>query len=250
MEIDVCMPTWNSSKVLGRTLTLLAAAESSSDININNLIVVDNESSDDTLTIAGGKAEEHSWGEVFILRSTNLPEARQTGIKYVETEWFLFLDDDVRISERYLEEVSRSIAPAVGAIQGRKTSRTESNSDWVRRRARRGGTHGTLIRHDSIAGIQYPSDLCVLEDEYSRRVVEDSGYLWIFNHQAKFTHASMDRHPIGWQEGYLGAKYGLSTFDTVALNVPYAVVTLRNPVPQFQRMLGWIWGYVYNINKN
>jgi glycosyltransferase involved in cell wall biosynthesis len=244
MNIDVCMPTWNSAELLGGTLDFLSIAEASSQVVVNQLIVVDNDSDDETLDIAEQKAEKSDWKRNLISTRSSLPEARKIAIKNVETDWFLFLDDDVRISKTYLTNLSEATAPIIGAIQGRKESRTESNSDWVRRRGRRAGTHATLIRHDAVAGIQYPDDLYVLEDEYTRRFVDNSEYLWIFNHQARFTHASTERHQIGWQEGYLGGKYGLSKFHNVALNVPYAAFTRRNPSPHVKRMVGWVWGYV------
>jgi glycosyltransferase involved in cell wall biosynthesis len=250
MKIDVCMATWNSSDVLDETLDMLRESELNSDVDISRLIVVDNNSTDETLEIIESKCIKYGWETDIQCIKSSLPEARKLGIDSVETEWFLFLDDDVRLTESYLEDLSGAIGSQVGAVQGRKQSRTESNTDWVRRRARRGGTHATLIRHTAISGIGYPADLNVLEDEYSRRYVEDMGYLWIFNHQAIFTHALMDRHPIGWQEGYLGGKYGLSVFHTVLLNIPYAIASKRNPIPHIWRTVGWLWGYRVSSKQN
>lgn len=240
--IDVAVPTHESGSVLGGTLRRLARAERASSVTVSRLIVVDDESDDDTRDVARTAADANGWEPIVVSRPSTLPEAREIAIDRVETEWFLFLDDDVRISETYLADATGAVAPVVGAVQGRKTTRGEHNTDWVRRRARRGGTHATLLRRKAIEGMLYPDDLLVLEDEYTRRHVEDNGFLWIFNHQARFDHASQERHPIGWQEGYLGGKYGLSQFHTVVLNVPFALSEGRSPIPHAERAIGWIAG--------
>lgn len=240
--IDVAIPTHESGSVLDETLKRLARAERASSVAVSRLIVVDDESDDDTRAIGRAAAAANGWEPVVMSRPSTLPQAREIAIEHVETEWFLFLDDDVRLSETYLADAAEAVAPAVGAVQGRKTTSASRNTDWVRRRARRGGTHATLLRREAIEGMLYPDDLLVLEDEYTRRYVEDNGFLWIFNHQARFDHASQERHPIGWQEGYLGGKYGLSQFHTVALNVPFSLTEGRSPIPHAKRALGWIAG--------
>jgi glycosyltransferase involved in cell wall biosynthesis len=240
--IDVAIPTHESGAVLGGTLERLARAEESSPVAVSRLVLVDDESDDDTREIARAAAEANGWEPVVASRPSTLPEARELAIDRVESDWFLFLDDDVRLSTSYLRDATEAVAPAVGAVQGRKGSRDEHNTDWVRRRARRGGTHATLLRRSAIEGVSYPDDLLVLEDEYTRRHVEDDGYLWVFNHRARFEHASQERHPIGWREGYLGGKYGLSQFHTVALNVPFALASGRSPAPHAGRAAGWVAG--------
>lgn len=250
-QIDVVMPTKESAGVLGRTLDTLANSKDHADIEIARLVVIDDQSEDNTREIAREKAAEYGWELDLVAKSLSLPLAREVGIKRVQSEWFLFLDDDVRLAETYLREQMRTIAPAIGAIQGRKAGRDGENTDWVRRRARRGGTHATLIRHKAVVGVSFPDDLHVLEDEYLRRRVEDRGYLWVFHHGARFEHINVGRHPIGWQEGYLAGKYGLKPFSELALNVPFAVLTGRNPLPHLKRAAGWMGGCLeQTIKKN
>ncbi|AGB15613.1 glycosyl transferase [Halovivax ruber XH-70] len=240
--IEVAMPTAESAGVLGGTLRALATSSDTSNVPITRLVIVDDESDDETAEIAAARADEYGWDLRFIARPTTLPEARELAVATVESDWFLFLDDDVRLSATYLARLRDAVSPAVGAVQGRKLSRDERNSDWVRRRARRGGTHATLCRHAAVAGVSFPPDLVVLEDEYLRRHVEDGGYLWVFNHQARFDHAAQDRHPIGWREGVLAGKYGLKPFHECALNVPFAAVSGRDPIPHAKRAAGWVAG--------
>ena len=242
-EIDVAMPTWNSGSVIEGSLDHLRQSEGSGTVDIDRLIVVDKESDDDTLDIARESATDAGWEFEPIVSDCSLPGAREAAIDTVETEWFLFLDDDVRVDEGYLDCVFGAVAPLVGGVQGRKGARTEHPTDWVRRRSRRGGTHATLLRRNAVADVTFPRDLAVLEDEYLRRHVEDGGFLWVYNHQARFDHDSQQRHPIGWKEGYLGGKYELSALHDVALNVPYALASGRNPLPHAKRLAGWIAGW-------
>lgn len=244
VDVDVAMPTHESADVLGETLDQLAAVESDCGVGVNRLVVVDDESTDDTRAVVRERADRHGWPIRLVTSETSLPEARELLVELVETEWFLFLDDDVRLDERYLDRLAAAAAPGVGGVQGRKESRDESPTDWVRRRARRGGTHATLVRTAAARSVDFPDDLHVLEDEYLRRHVEARGYLWVFNHTAEFSHANQYRHPIGWQEGYLAGKYGLKPFHEVALNVPFAAADGRSPVPHAKRAAGWLAGHV------
>jgi glycosyltransferase involved in cell wall biosynthesis len=243
-DVDVAMPTHESAGVVGETLDRLAAVAADCDAGVNRLVVVDDESADDTRAVVRERADRHGWPLRLVTAETSLPEARELLAALAETEWLLFLDDDVRLGARYLDRLAAAAAPGVGGVQGRKASRDESPTDWVRRRARRGGTHATLVRADPAVAVSFPDDLHVLEDEYLRRHVESEGYLWVFNHQAAFAHANQYRHPIGWQEGYLAGKYGLKPFHEVALNVPFAAATGRSPVPHAKRAAGWLAGRV------
>ncbi|WP_135821571.1 glycosyltransferase family A protein [Halostella litorea] len=242
--IEVALPTADSASTLDGTLARLRESVAAADVAVARLLLVDDESDDDTRAIARRHGDEAGWPVEVRSLPCSLPRARELAIDAVGTDWFLFLDDDVRVSESYVGDLLDATAPSVGGVQGRKATRTESPSDWVRRRSRRAGTHATLLRRAAVRDVSFPPDLHVLEDEYLRRHVETRGYLWVFNHRARFEHANQGRHPIGWQEGYLGAKYGLSRFHDVALNVPFAAATGRNPLPYAKRAAGWVAGRV------
>jgi glycosyltransferase involved in cell wall biosynthesis len=221
------------------TLKRLAAAEGS--LSIDTLVLV-NDGPDENGAIGIEHGAANGWDVEIVDGNGSLPAARELGADAVSTDWFLFLDDDVRLRPNYLDRLADAIAPAVGAIQGRKASRTEAAADWHRRRARRGGTHATLIRTAAVEDLSIPSGVDVLEDEYIRRYVESQGYLWSFHADARFEHDCQDRHPIGWREGVVGGRHGLSQGHTVALNVPHAAATGRNPWPHCKRLAGWVWG--------
>ncbi|WP_276257424.1 glycosyltransferase family 2 protein [Haloglomus litoreum] len=243
-RLEVAMPTHESAAVIEGALAHLRRSEAACEPTVERLLVVDDESDDDTVDLARQAANEAGWGFEAIIEPCSLPEARERAIAAVEADWFLFLDDDVRVRESYLDDLFGAVGPLVGGVQGRKGTRTEHPTDWVRRRARRGGTHASLVRTEAARGVDFPDDLHVLEDEWLRRHVDAGGWLWVLNHRARFDHDSMERHPIGWQEGYLGGKYGLSTIQDVALNVPFALATGRSPLPHAKRTAGWLRGYL------
>lgn len=242
-NVDVCMPTYNSGTVIVETINRLADAIGRASIDVNRVVAVDNESTDRTKNRLRESVSKHDWDLLLHSKPTSLPKAREVAVDLVETDWFLFLDDDVRLKEPYFEAVREwTDCARVGAIQGRKESRNDHPADWVRRRVRRGGTHATLFRTAAVSGVSIPADIKVLEDEFLRRVVESRNYRWVLDPMAEFSHEVQDRHPIGWTEGYVGGKYALSQAHTVALNVPFAALTGRNPLPHTKRFAGWIAG--------
>jgi len=243
LAVDVCMPTWQSGAVLEGTLHALARSVAASPVTVRSLIVVDGESDDDTVAIARRCADEFDWPLTLAVGEYPLQVARAEAIDRADAEWILFLDDDVRVRESYLSGLADAVAPLVGGVQGRKGDGDE-NAKWVRWRSHRAGTHATLVRREAVAGVSFPPDLTVLEDEYLRQTVEERGYLWLFNHQARFDHANQDRHPNGWREGYLAGKYDLATFCLFARKVPAAVLVGKSPVADVSRTLGLVAGWV------
>jgi glycosyltransferase involved in cell wall biosynthesis len=242
IEITVCMPVWNSGPVLKKTLQQLATSAAAVDIDIRRLLLVDNNSKDDTVSIAEDEASRNGWELTVVQGEYNLPEAREVAINRINTEWFLFLDDDVRLPKEYLTELVDCIAPRIGAIQGRKGTNQERPWEWTQRRVHRGGTHATLIRTASVSGLTIPSGIDVLEDEYIRRAVESNGYIWIFNHQARFEHDSMDRHSVGLKQGYIAGRYDLMPLHTIMLALGEGLLNRKAVRPRLTRLLGWIVG--------
>lgn len=255
MEVDICIPTLNSEKVIEGALSSVRRAETDCDVTVGTLRIVDSKSTDRTVSIAESLAEKYGWSLDLQIHDLNLPGAREELISRVETEWFLFLDDDVRLPANYFDVMHDCIAPKIGGIQGRNASKLKNDSDvrgisdipasptdWVRKRAFRGGTHATFIRTIAARSVEFPPDLVVWEDEYLRRQVESQGYLWIFNHQAIFEHEIQERHKPGWNSGYLQAKYRLRPFWHVVLNLPYALLTGKSPIGYIMMIFGYIQG--------
>lgn len=257
LNIDIAMPTYRSEPVLAETLDHLARSERSSPVNVETFRVIDNGSDDGTVAIAEERADQYGWNVDIVVKKCSLPAARQLAIQRAETDWFLFLDDDARISESYLEDHADAIAPRIGAVQGRKSLQTtvdarnvESSdeqteahpSEWVHHRAFRGGTHATLIRCEAAASVEFPTDLTVWEDQYLRREIESNGYLWVFNHQARFAHVTQNPRSHGWSEGFLQGKYGLRPAWHVCMGIPHSVLSDSSPTAAMKETIGYFMG--------
>lgn len=243
MRLDICIPTRESAGVIGPTMRHLRQAANNSSAIINCVRVEDASPTDETVTRIRDQAEALGLQVDAVQASRSLPAARERLIDRTETDWFLFLDDDVRVGEDYLRTLlSWTGSPRVGAVQGRKLSRDEHPTDWHRRRGRRGGTHATLIRTAAARGVSIPADVEVLEDEYLRRCIESEDYQWIQDAGARFEHDCQNRHPIGWTEGRVAGTYRLAPFHQLALNVPFSLASGRNPVPHAKRAAGWLAG--------
>lgn len=242
MKLDVLIPTKNSENVIRASLSHLYSSVERSDASINKVMVSDS-SNDNTPRVIKQFSNNRNWNLEIEKDESSLPEARQKLINRASTEWFLFLDDDVMIDRHYLDTILQSISPAVGAIQGKKRSSPYSASIWVHRRSLRGGTHCTLIRSAAVDGINIPSDLSVMEDEYIRRFVEEKkDYIWLFNHQAYFEHKNQERHTIGWEQGYLEGKYDLKDSYRVKLDILASIKSLNKPLGYFMRLAGYYFG--------
>lgn len=258
-SIDVAVPTYESEPVLDDALECLGQSERAGPVDISCLHIIDNESDDRTLEIGAEYATKYGWDTDFISRKCSLPVARQLAIERIESEWFLFLDDDVQVTESYLESHINAIAPRIGAVQGRKSGETAIGhspsrrrilrdstelqpSEWVRRRAFRGGTHATLIRREAASTVAFPRDLLLWEDEFLRREIESNGYLWVFNHQARFTHRTQNPRSQGWHEGYLQGKYDLRPAWHVCLAIPYATLSDSSTIAAVKLAAGYAKG--------
>ena len=112
-----------------------------------------------------------------------------------DTEWFVFIDDDVRLRPDWWKSATVMIGPDVGAVEGLwsylegdkrvddyaramdRLGKLLKRESW-RDRIDRAFTGDTLVRTDSVKGIHMPN-LPVWEDEYIRMCVEKNGYKWL-----------------------------------------------------------------------
>lgn len=142
MKIDVCCVTKNDpSRAWMRNLELLPT---------NNLIVE---------------------------KSVPLVKARAKAIEKVETDWLLFLDDDVYLTSEWWPQACSYIEPGVGAVQGREQiygmgKKVEPEINRYRRQfpsrslslGMRGTTVDTLIRTEVVRDWKPTEELCAFED--------------------------------------------------------------------------------------
>ena len=177
-SIDVVLITKNSERVLRRCIESIYE-----NVPVAKLIVVDGYSTDGTLQIL--EAFNQKYGNVKIIPDKGTrATARQKGINHVTTEWFMFVDSDVVLCQRWYEKAQRHIQPDVGAIWGIEVWSTITKPKTLRLFLTttrkifevRGGTHDILIRTNLIRDIRIPAELHVFEDAYIKDWITKKGY--------------------------------------------------------------------------
>jgi glycosyltransferase involved in cell wall biosynthesis len=178
--IDVVMLTKNSEHLLGKCL-----ASVYKNVPVNNLIVVDGFSTDRTLKIVNRVKEEY--GNVTVLSvDGSRARAREKGISKVSTDWFMFVDSDVVLSNDWFRKAQKNIRNDTGAVWGINIDLIPNVRDKRFLRVQsliarqcfglRGGTHDTLIRRESVEGISIPEQLHTYEDAYILSWIKKKGY--------------------------------------------------------------------------
>jgi len=107
-KVDVVICTWNSNKPWFKRCLYSIKRE----IPICHLIVVDRFSKDGTQ-----ETIRRLFPEAIIIESDlNLGRARAEAIKYVDTEWFVFVDDDIELFNGWYKTIKTYLNPTIGAI--------------------------------------------------------------------------------------------------------------------------------------
>jgi len=259
--IDVIMITKNSashSPIFEKCLRSIYR-----EIPVKRLLVIDAFSEDETLKIL----KKFPKVEVHHLMG-NRAVARQYGIQQVETDFFMFVDDDVILRKNWFKVAQRHITPKIGLIWGwdKVTNpharnrmkvmyylrKMDEYSLMLRNFINRGGLHDTLIRLEAVKGIEIPKDLHVYEDWYIKFFVEKRGYkaiaprdVWCYHHLSpKYTLSLLT------QIASLQKKYGLQsdfiTLRNLALAVPKSLAILLIS-RDFKASKDQMKVYVYNF---
>ena len=125
-------------------------------------------------------------GQVIITTERPLSTARKNAVLKAKTEWVAMIDDDMLLPENWLKQITAKIAPNVGAIG---TVAVHKNKH-VAAYDRVVGTVVKLNRIDTSPHINNiiirrklmenynPPSLFFGEDQYLKRYVEKSGYVW------------------------------------------------------------------------
>jgi len=195
------------------------------NVPVSTLIVVDAYSNDNTI-----ESIEKHFKSLIVIKSRALRgKAREIGIKHVKTPYFMFIDDDVILCEKWFEKAFRYFQDdeRVGAVWGAdlpgnphirsialtmsKFRRKTLADIAIRNFKIRGGTHDILIKTDIVKDIQIPNDLHIYEDAYIKEYIERKGYKVIATNNPYCIHK---RRTDKWnlQKGtniaYLELKYG------------------------------------------
>lgn len=175
MKVDVCIPTFNSSRTIGKCLESIQAS-----MPHRNIIVCDGFSSDATVNIA------KSYGCEILHFRGKLGGARNTLMKAAKTKWFAFVDSDVEVNKPWFYKLSRAIDVNVGATNGfalpdnlvlnslRKPMLfTKAKLNLVQR----GFTSNTLVRKKAVELVTLP-DIRRCEDIILQQKIEERGWKW------------------------------------------------------------------------
>ena len=257
MRIDVVMPTYNSNK----GIFSLVLESIRRYVPLNRLIVVDRYSNDGTVELIREKFPD----ALVIQTSASLGYARHIGIRFVETEWFAFIDSDVIVLPTWFNVVSKYTKyDKVGAIESSyvninfltaKQSLDLNDAVRINRAVRRlsleelsantvikhGFIHArssldiALVRKDSVKDWVPNPYLNAYEDLAITQHVIRKGYYWLFIDAPLALHGNPPRSNLdklrasirkGLWEG-AGIKYAGIPRDFIAL---YAVTRLLGAV--------------------
>jgi glycosyltransferase involved in cell wall biosynthesis len=177
-RIDVVVLTKNSERLLERCFDSIFK-----NVPVHRLIVVDGYSTDSTESIVKKYRQEH--GNVVLIKDHGTRgSARLKGIKEVQTDWFIFVDSDVILSNSWCDKAWKHVEDDVGGVWGTEVWADIRNPVvlklflMVTRRIfeLRGGTHDLLVRYDTVKDINIPRDLHVFEDAHIKDWIERKGY--------------------------------------------------------------------------
>jgi glycosyltransferase involved in cell wall biosynthesis len=205
LTIDVVMITKNSAKpCLKDSIDSIIR-----NIPLNNLIIVDSFSTDETIKIIN----EFNIDKKIVQINAARGEAREIGINEVVTNFFAFVDSDVILSDNWFEKIVSNLLPDTGAIEGNVMSK-EGIVQKIKKESR-AYTNCTLLRTESIKGITIPKEINVYEDQYIRRYIERNCYKWIKVSDPCSLHLSLsNRIDDAFEIGRIGGKYKLISFSS------------------------------------
>jgi glycosyltransferase involved in cell wall biosynthesis len=180
-KVDVIMCTWNSNKPWFKNCLYSIRRE----IPICHFIVVDRFSNDGTQRVV-----KEIFPEAIIIESNlNLGRARAEAIKHVDTEWFIFVDDDIELFNGWFKTISKYLNPMIGAVAFEVSPEvkwlkkfsynsrriTESlGRKWILERGI--NCTNTLIRTRLVRDWLPPSFLSSSEDVHLSRHITSKGY--------------------------------------------------------------------------
>ncbi len=150
--------------------------------------------------------------------------ARQELMERVDTQWFAFVDDDVRLKPEWWSTVTGMIGPKVGAVEGlwsyiagdrrvgdyaramTRLAELSGKESWTDR-IDRAFTGDTLVRTRAVNGIQMPN-IPVWEDEYIRMRVQRNGYRWLRTPRVVCDHLRRYNLRLAYETGQYGYYLG------------------------------------------
>jgi glucosyl-dolichyl phosphate glucuronosyltransferase len=110
MTLDLVVPTYNRSWLLKKTLASVEAAEKPENLRVT-LVVVDNNSPDDTAEVVHTHQQQASVPVVYVQeRKQGLSHARNAGISASTADLVGFIDDDEELHPLWFQVVAREFS--------------------------------------------------------------------------------------------------------------------------------------------
>lgn len=108
MDFSICICSYNRSELLKETLESLLNLDPT-DLALVELIVVDNNSDDDTKEISQKLLEKFPKGRYLFEEKKGLSYARNTAYELAETDWICYLDDDVQVPKEFIQQIIKHL---------------------------------------------------------------------------------------------------------------------------------------------
>jgi glycosyltransferase involved in cell wall biosynthesis len=188
--VDVVILTMNSERMLRECINSVYK-----NVPVGNLIVIDGCSTDTTADIVR-EFQEKQGNVTFIQEKGTRGSARQKAIQIVKSDWFMFVDSDVILSDNWFAKAERLLKEDVGAVWGieiwsvLKGKKILSLFERMTLKIfeKRGGTHDFLVRRKAVEDIAIPYHLHTYEDGYIKSWVEKKGYKVLGVYEPYCTH--------------------------------------------------------------
>jgi glycosyltransferase involved in cell wall biosynthesis len=200
------------------------------NIPVHTLIVVDGGSTDGTLELV----KEYPNIKIIDDAKGTRATARQKGIEAAETDWHAQVDSDAILCSGWFEKAWKKVDDNVGAVWGAaipndkhffnmsyamsKLYRISVKDLMVKQmRSERCMMHDTLIRTNTVKGIQIPAGLHIWEDDYIGRYIIKKGYRFLKVGDPYCLHnvTPNERFEGYVTAGYLMKKCGIGSFKQV-----------------------------------
>ena len=229
MKIDYIIPTWNSEKTIEECLIAIRKFG-----NPNKIIIVDNESTDQTVKIA------RNYDCEILYDTKSLGSARKKGLKAASTKWIGFIDSDVIISDGWYSKILNYVNEDIGAIQGRKLSTIAPFREIEKKKIKkifekkryydlnfgdRGYTDNTILQRDIVLKADI-ENINAFEDYIITQTILENGYKWrcvpVFSDHYE-TKDNFIKKP-GWHSSglkYLIRNNKITLFDFLKIFIKY-----------------------------
>lgn len=155
-QISIVIPVFNRAEIVGRTLDSIAAQS----LRPKNLILVDNNSSDNTLDTLNLWKEKNETDEFKITilqeKKPGAAAARNCGLKIVKTPYVMFFDSDDTMSPSHIKNITNAfIAHPDAGIVGWDVTIHTLNGKSIKRRCYKDNVLFNHIFHGSLSTQRY-----------------------------------------------------------------------------------------------